>query len=268
MKLSQNKHKMSYEYEHHKIFDEVSLYTKYYNSLSFSVFKFLPLGTKGIVNIDSYMYSSIHGTLESMRIILENGRINDCYALLRKYYDAVIINTYEILYLQQNQSIDNFIIRKIDDWASNKEKLPEFKIMMSYIKKSEALSIINKLLMSDNRYVQIRERCNNHTHYNLFYYMLLNDNELAIADRIKQLDILLNCIRDVFILHFVYLFSLNQHYMSSEDYSDSIDCGLTPEEGSQYYVAPYIQNVFNSVIKPYRSDLAKELLNSTSMRLE
>jgi hypothetical protein len=43
---------------------------------------------------------------------------------------------------------------------------------------------------------------------------------------------------------------------------------MTPEDGSQYFVAPYIQNVFNLVIKPNRADLAKELLNFTSMRLE
>jgi hypothetical protein len=56
-------------------------------------------------------------------------------------------------------------------------------------------------------------------------------------------------------------------YLGSSDYTDALDCGLTPEEGSQYYVAPVVQNIFDSIIKNHRADLAVELKKGTCMQL-
>jgi len=44
--------------------------------------------------------------------------------------------------------------------------------------------------------------------------------------------------------------------------------GMTPEEDSQYYVAPFIQDIFDKVIKTKRIDIATEIKNKTTMRLE
>lgn len=56
--------------------------------------------------------------------------------------------------------------------------------------------------------------------------------------------------------------------MMSSYYVDSLDCGLTPEEGSQYFVAPFVQKVFDTAIKKNRMDLAEEIKSKTSMKLE
>ena len=42
--------------------------------------------------------------------------MNDAYTLLRKYYDAAIINIYTNLYLEDNFSIENFVVDKIENW--------------------------------------------------------------------------------------------------------------------------------------------------------
>ena len=97
---------------------------------------------------------------------------------------------------------------------------------------------------------------------------MLNDNQIYINDRLKTLDELSDDIRDIFIKHFIWLFTLNEHYMTSSDYMDSLECGITPEEGSQYYVAPFIQEVFDGIIKKHRMDLALELKNTTCMKLK
>ncbi|MBU1297552.1 MAG: hypothetical protein KKB77_00145 [Bacteroidetes bacterium] len=56
--------------------------------------------------------------------------------------------------------------------------------------------------------------------------------------------------------------------MLSSDYVDSMDLGLTPEEDSQYLVAPFIQEIFDKVIKKNRMDLALEIKSHTAMKLE
>ena len=255
-------------YKEHQVFTQLSEYADFYKSLSFSIFRFITQGTRAICNIDSYVYSSIQGTLGSINDILKKGRINDSYALLRKYYDSTIINIYSNLYLNDNFGIENFIVDKIDNWVKGKEQLPEYRVMLQYIRSSKKMLKITELLYKDTTYKNIRERCNDHTHYNFFQNVLLNDNEIYLRNRLASLDAFSKDLENIFVLHFSYLFYLNDHYMMSSDYMDSMECGLTPEEGSQYFVAPFIQKIFDSVIKKSRMDIAQEIKSKTSMQLE
>lgn len=56
--------------------------------------------------------------------------------------------------------------------------------------------------------------------------------------------------------------------MRASNYTDCLDAGITPKEGSQYYVAPFIQAVFNNLIKIKRPDIAMEIKGKTAMLLE
>jgi hypothetical protein len=55
--------------------------------------------------------------------------------------------------------------------------------------------------------------------------------------------------------------------MSSSDYIDALECGLKPKEGSQYYVAPYIQEYFDKIIKANRRDIAELIIKNTCMKI-
>lgn len=255
------------KYQGHRVFEELSSYIEFYETLSESVFRFCSMGTRAICNIDSYVYTSIQGTLESIRDTARKGRINDAYALLRKYYDSVIINIYSNLYLKNNFSIENLIVEQINNWLQGNERLPEYRIMSNYIRSSEELTVMNNLLYQDKRYREIRDRCNDHTHYNFFHNVLLNDNSVYIKNRLQTLDVLAEDTKNIFILHLAYVFYLNGHYMSSMDYVDCLECGMTPEEGSQYWVAPFVQDVFDGVIKKERPDLATAIKQHSDMKL-
>jgi hypothetical protein len=256
------------EYLNHKVFEQLSEFIDFYSSLSYTTMTFVNLGTQTIINLDSYVFTSIKGTLESIKEILLKGRINDAYALLRKYYDCTIINVYTNLYLQDNFNIENFIVKEINDWILGKQRLPDYRCMIDYIRKSEKLKPITDLLLKDDHYKDIRDRCNNHTHYNYYYYLLQNDNEIHLPGRVKLLDIFFTDLLAVFIQHFAYLFYLNDYYMASTYYIDCIDVGITPEDGSQYWVSPFIQKTFDKWIKPYRPDIALLIKSHTSMKLE
>lgn len=255
-------------YKNHPVFKQLTEYADFYNSLSFSIMCFMTSGTYSVINIDTYTFSSMRGTLESIKDILFKGRINDSYALLRKYYDSTIVNVYSDLYLKDHFSIDNFIVEKIDNWVKGKDQLPEFRIMSNYIRESDKLSAINTLLYQDDRYKKLRERCNDHTHYNCYKNLLYNDSEIYLNNRVKTLDSFSSDLENIFILHLSYLFYLNDHYLMSSDYMDSMDCGEEPEEGSQYFVAPFIQDIFDTVVKIKRPDIATEIKSKTSMQLK
>lgn len=255
-------------YQEHSVFTLLLKYAKFYERLSYSIMGFSTPGTMAILNIDTYMYSSIKGTIESIYDILIKGRINDSYALLRKYYDLIIINIYSNLYLSDNYSIDNFIVDKINKWLQGEERLPEFRIMSDYIKSSAKLKEINRILNKDTRYKNIRDRCNDHIHYNFYENLLLNDNEIFLKTRLQILGIFSKDLEELFILHISYLFYLNDHYMRSSDYEDYIDCGMEPPKDSQYFVASFVQRIFEEEIKTKRNDLATTIKMNTNMLLE
>ena len=255
-------------YLKHSIFDQLTKYAKFYEDLAYSIFPFMAQGTRAIFNLDASQFSSIQGTLESIRVILVNKRINDAYTLLRKYYDSIIINVYTSLYLDDHFCIENFVVEKIEGWRAGTEKLPRFSDMKKYIQESDKLSDINDLLnTTDTIYKQLRDRLNNHVHFNYYRYVLLNNSDLYIPEREKVLNVFYKDLCNLFVMHFSYLFFLNEHYMMSSDYVDSLDMGLFPEENSQYYVAPFIQEIFDSEIKIRRPDLAEAIKKKTEMML-
>lgn len=254
-------------YREHRVFADLDQYAHFYESLAMSVLSFVSMGTKAVYNIDTYVYSSMQGTLESIKVILLAGRINDAYALLRKYYDSAVINVYSNLYLKDHFSIENFVVEKINNWLHGKERLPEYRVMSQYIKASDTLKPINDLLNADDRYKRLRDRCNDHTHYNFFRNIMLNDNEIHIESRGQWLDRLANDVRDVFVLHLGYVFFLNDHYMMSSDHLDALECNMEPEADSQYWVAPFIQDIFHEVVTPRRPDITAAIKANSTMQL-
>lgn len=259
---------LSKEYVEHEIFDKLSDFSRYYDGLSYCIGYWMGTGTTAVLNFESHIFSSMKGTLESISLILKDGKINDAYALLRKYYDSVLISAYVPAFVQEHHSIENLIVKEIDGWVFNKMKLPENRIIIPYVRNFPKLSKVNELLAKDDRYKKIRERCNDHMHFNSFYYLMINDNELYDKNRIKFLNLLSKDVEDIFIKNFIYTFTLNDHYMASTDYSDYMDMGMEPPENSQYFVAGFIQDTFDKYISVKRMDLAQELKNNTSMQLE
>ena len=246
---------------------DLKRYIGFYDDLSMSIIGFVRLGAQNIINFDSYVYSSMKGTLESIKDIVAAGRIGDAYALLRRFHDSATINIYSSLYLEDNFTLENRVVEKINDWLQGKAQIPEFRIMSDYIRRSARVSMLNELIYSDHRYKEIRDRCNSFTHYNFFEHVLLNDSRVFVRDRADWSNRLRLDLRDLFIFHIAYLFLINDHYMMSSDYVDCLECGMAPEEGAEYWVAPFIQDVFTEILVSARPDLAIIVRNNSQMKL-
>lgn len=259
---------LSKKYTEHRVFDQLKDHINFYDMLSFTSMGNLTSGLIGVINFNTNMFSSMKGTLDSIKLVLSNGRINDAYALLRKYYDSTIINIYTNLYIEENCTLENYIVDKIQSWINGTEKIPHYRVISQYIKESERLKTITELITKNENYNNIRNRCNDHIHYNYFHNVIYNDNQIYLKKREKYLDIFFSDLVDLFIQHFSYLFYLLDHYMSSTDYVDYLDSDMTPPEGSQYCVATFIQEAFDKWVKPYRPDLAKAIKDNTFMELE
>lgn len=254
-------------YISHKVFSELTYYAQFYEYLSDSVMSFSTTGTTAIMNMDTYVFMSMKGTIESIRLVLKDGKLNDAYALLRKYYDSVMSNAYTNLYINDHAGQTGGFIEEINDWFHGRKPLPRMKKMSAYLNKSAQLTELNRLLDSDERYDGVRERCNDNMHYNYFALLMLNEGKIHMKERTHHLEQLSNDIRDVFILNVAYLFIINEHYMMSSDYIDYMEASMSPPDGSQYWVATFIQEMADNILSKVRPDILALLKRTTSMEL-
>jgi hypothetical protein len=162
--------------------------------------------------------------------------------------------------------VENFVVEKINDWLQNKEKLPRFGEMQQYIEKSATLSKMNQLLSKDDRYKKSGKRATIICTI-IFYYLMLNDKELHLGGRVAELSKLEEVLTDIFILYAIYMFTIKPCFITSSDYIDSLEASLEPVEGSQYFVSPFVQEIFDDIINIRRPDLAQELRSTTFIQL-
>lgn len=268
MDIFDNQVKYDKEYQSHKIFPLLDSLVEFYNCVYLLGPDFITDGVLSrLLNIDKVVCGSLAGTLDSIKVVLKEGRVNDAYALVRKYYDGIIAVLYINVYIAENYSMQNFVVEKIQHWVKNKQKLPSSEKMIDKIRKYESLKELEKLFDFDGLYYRIRRLTNGNTHYNKLYYLWLNNNMIHNPNRIKELNNLYACILHLFIFHFSYMYMLNPQYMMSSDYVDALDCGYEPEEGSQYWVASYVHEVFDKYIITKRPDIAEYMRNHTYMEL-
>ncbi|MFZ7115662.1 MAG: hypothetical protein ACO1G9_09815 [Bacteroidota bacterium] len=80
------------QFGHHPVFDRLKEFSEFYDRLSFSTMSWIKYGVSSAINFDTYIFSSMQGTLDSILDVLMKRRIADAYTLLRRYYDSTVIN--------------------------------------------------------------------------------------------------------------------------------------------------------------------------------
>ena len=250
------------------IFHELQKYIDFYDSFVHLVFLMPTIGTSSYINLDTYVYSSISETLKTLKYSIENERIGDAYTLLRKYYETSIVNIYTNIYLDENYSINQNTVHKINNWLLGIEKISTYREIIGYIKKSQKLKNINLLLIEAENYKKIKNRCNDYMHMNFFKHIMQNIGNIRYNPQTNFIEILRVDIKNIFILHLSYIFYIRDYYMRSNDYMDAIEAGCTPENQSEFWVAPFLKEIFNEFILTNRPDVAELIIKNTQMHLQ
>lgn len=256
---------LSKEYFNHDIFRKIDFFIESYDYLSTSASSYIQRGLSSITNTDSIIYSSLKGTLESIKYILNNGRINDAFALVRKYYEGIIIDIYKSVYIIEKHDIfKSLYVEQIEKWFKGEDKLPEYKNMIKYLNRVQILNDIRQFydIQSDGYYNKIKEKCNANLHYNKFTYMLLNNSDYYLKGRETYLSLMLTCISSIFEFHIACIFILHTEYLTSSDYVDCLDCGIQPIENSQHWISPFGEELFNELWKN-KETVAQYIKSST-----
>ena len=250
--------------ENHPIIEDLHKFSKFYENWSYLIIKFVPLGTKAMFHFDTYIFGSMQATLDSISLLIQNGKTNDAYALLRKFHDLAMIDVYINLKLEQELVNEASIVSDIQNWLEGKGSMPEFKDIRDYITQSSLQPIQAALSQFDYR--SIRSRCNDHMHYNYFSNLLMN-TETHNPKELELIDTFMTDIKYIVLQHISFMFYLLPHFMVSSDYTNYMDMGMTPPEGCEYEVAPFIQQIFDDLIMQEAPQIAELIKKASGMRV-
>lgn len=274
------------EYDNNVIFQHLKIIQDFYTALSICNISFIEnaafISDSKVFSTSTYIYGSIEGTLESISILLHNGRCNDAFALVRKYSDSVILDIYRNILSKQidkdfykKLTFDSIKNNKIKQWIDAENHLFEerdtAKIYRTIATEFPELTKMFNLTDKSTLYHKLRNICNDNMHYNYFYTMMANDVNLINCRKDMWMPLLKNmdkAIRLFFIIHFSFIYVGNPSYLMASDYIDYLDCGMQPPTGCERWVPNKVQIAFSSIVKNYAPKISKYLLSLDLMDLE
>ena len=239
-------------YQKHPVFELIEHMKDYYDGVSDTCFHFIPEGTLGVGNYASYVYLSLYSTLESIRMLLKSGHINDAFVLIRKLFDTVLVEIYfDVVRKDQFDWIESFVVKDVDEWLKGKYRIPRTEKILYVLKNSPSTKDLYPFFGWETSLKKNRELLDNSVHANHYSSILWNCPSVHIDDRERQLKNASIVLDQIMLIHMSFVFYLNGHYMMASDHVDFLDMGMTPPEGSEYWLANYAQKAFDEFIKPH-----------------
>lgn len=225
----------------------------FYDCLSMQCFSVVPTGTTIVFNYASYVYLSIKGTLDSINLLLEKGRINDSYVLVRKLCDDVLVEIFmDVLRKENFDWMEKPVVQDVENWVNAKFRIPKLKTILNTLKESKCSKDLYPFFGWETYLKNNRELLDDSVHSNRYSRFLINCNDVVLSDRNKHLQNISIILSQLFTIHLSFLFYLNPQYLMATDYKDSLEmCGM-PIDGSENWIAPYAQTAFDNYIKPNR----------------
>ena len=207
-------------------------------------------GENGIISIDNIL-DSAHRSLHSIQLCCENCNLADAHTLIRKYRDDLFFYLY-ILYVKSNSDIfsKNELSKhekNIIKWGKDNLKDLNINEILIYIGKSdEAKDAISKYMLQKS-FKKVSDDLNDFVHsngksfYNKSYQSYYNSK--LIKENTDKIMYEIDYITSIFIF---LLILIRGDYIASTDYTDSLEMGIHPEDGSQYWAAPFIIEYINT----------------------
>ena len=203
----------------------------------------------------------------------ESGCIADAYSLTRKYRDDLFFYLYIVVYDSCNkldgksQETDQ-MEANIERWINNNlDDLHIGTVLQAIGQSSQARNAVQKYKLKPY-FDTLNKKLNHYVHSNGVSFYNQNVNAYQGEALQSQLEALLEDMRFITIT-FLFLLTLCAPLsIMSTDYVDCLDCNMTPPDGSQYWVAPFVTAFFKRNIDLIDESCMKYLHDNTLMEFE
>ena len=243
----------SKEYREHHLFVELEEMKSLYDALSDRSYSFVPTCTKGVANYESYYFMSIHGTLDSVKKLLEIGRINDAIVLVRKIFDDILTEIYFDVTIKEKFNVfESLYVEEVQQWLESSFRIPKLKKILRILETSPHTKDLYPYFGWKTYLNYNRQLLDDSVHSNSFSRILYNCNTVYLGEqRVKLLSSISVILNQLMMLHVSFLFHLNPEYFMASDYMDYMEMGETPPKGSEEWIACFAQDAFDKYVKPH-----------------
>ena len=267
-----NKHFFSSHCEWQKLVREFECAKDFVDNLGFLAFgrdMNVIRSTRGLQLVHSnQILQSAAQTLQSMIVCSKYGNIADVHVLLRKLRDDLFFYLYVIEGCRNNDILSDDDLSKqekhISAWVKNQlSHLNISEVIHDITSTGECIELVEKFRLKDELR-QIGYTLNNYTHGNgNLYYNRLHTHYRD--DEIRNMSAELIYMLNYILITFVFLLVLlSPGCIMASDYLDALDFSMTPEENSQYRVAPFV-NEFIENHKDLLGETALEYLRTATL---
>lgn len=227
--------------------------------------------------INTELLDSAAKTLESIKLTCSIGAFSDANSLIRKLRDDLLLYVYVLDIVKKRKAFneEDLSLNRIltDDeiileaWLSGKvdmlkwelKKKLGFENYMDYFKRDEAINNILINYKLETYWQILRRKLNDYVHNNGRQYTVHNtveydNNKLDVF--LKNINTRTSYITSFF---FVLLTMVDSALLMSSDIIDHLDMGTEAPDGSQYLIAPFIQEYIDTKIVRLHPELKQYL---------
>lgn len=225
--------------------DSIIQLTTFLDNLSFLIFSngnIISISTgvnKAIIGTD-LISSSIY-TLNSIKAVSKYGSIADSYTLLRKYRDDLFLYLY-FLEVDNKFNILSNVTKKEEEniikWDNNNLRDLNINEIFKYLGKNKKIFHMIKKYNLRNSWDELGNFLNDFVHSNGIDYVKRNYHEnIDYKDEFKNLK---SNLLEISLISITILILIKPTFIASSDYIDNLYMGIESENGSQYFIAPFI----------------------------
>ncbi len=210
-------------------------------------------------------------TLCSIRMCCQYGNIGDANTLIRKYRDDLFLflyfievsNNYHFLYGKTTEHEGNAA-----KWIENRLNDLHISTIFKYLATNKIVAEVIKKHNLRNTWDAIGTNLNDYVHNNGMYYTLLNYGNFDKKGVNSFTRDVLFKLENITVVFMTILILIKSPFISSSDYVDALTVEIEPEDGSQYNIAPFIQEFINKSISKVNPELIKFLVDNVYMKFE
>ena len=268
-----NRQTIEQDTECQKLILEMRLVEKFLNGFGYlSYGRDIVLCGNHVFNLQR-VSTSFELTAGSIITCCEAGCMADAYSLLRKYRDDLFFYLYIVVYdtsskLEGKSSATAKMEGNIERWINNDLDDLHIGTVLQAIGQSPRVRDAVQKYKLKTYFDTVGERLNNYVHSNGVSFYNRNVNAYQGETLQKQMQGLLMDMRSITIT-FLFLLSLcSPLSIMSTDYTDYLDCNMTPPEESQYWVAPFISDFFKDNLDVIDKSCLDYLRENTCMVFE
>ena len=236
-------------------------------NISFNFMDQIFLYSNRIVNFYKQILSA-KITLINILNCMKNYCTADAMTLLRKFKDDLFLILYllkfkDMLYLNE----DKILTRNAKNWFNNKMSGIGACDIIGEIFKTKELKEVDEKYKIKNSLSKMAKTLNNYVHSKGYDFInsLITQYDLKINDDLLEIEKIISQIILIFVIVLAIAFP---SYISSDDYISALECGCEPEDGSQYWVAPFIIDFIINNSKYLDRDLIDFLNEKSCMKFE